>query len=228
MNLQSRIEISKRTGRLCVDSMRLTTLPELPDTLVELDCSGNQLTTLPTLPKTLKKLYCHYNQLTILPTLPNYLKYLICSNNQLTTLSTLPDDLKHLSCNNNQLTSLPTLPDKLRHLDCMDNQLTTIPKLPKLRRFYFEKNKFNIIFSSIITFSCKKTFFNLKLFIRNIKEYYRTIRIQAKNTVALQLALFRVRNCDIPDHCFSLIGSYLSGEKGSLTMQVSKLRSKLN
>jgi hypothetical protein len=187
---------------------QLTTLPTLPDILVELDCSNNQLTTLPALPDTLVKLDC--------------------SKNQLTTLS-IPYKLRDLSCFCNQLTTLPILPNTIESLTCNGNQLTTLPILPNtISSLYFHDNPYNTTFANLITYNKKNNFKKIKKIIKNIREYYRTIRIQAKNTVALQLALFKVRSCDIPDHCFSLIGSYLSGEKGSLNTQVDKLRSKLN
>ena len=42
----------------------LTELPELPQSIVILDCENNKLTSLPKeLPKSLKKLHCQYNKL---------------------------------------------------------------------------------------------------------------------------------------------------------------------
>jgi len=167
-----------------------------------LNITGMGLTTLPTLPDTLIHLDCSFNDLTTLPTLPKTLKYLYCFYNNLTSLPTLPKSLVCLCCFNNELTTIPIIPNKLVELRC-------------------QKNPYNTTFANLITDNQEQN-------IINIREYYQPIITKAKNTVTLQLALFRVRSCDIPDHCFSLIGSYLSGEKGSLSMQVAKLRSKLN
>ena len=239
--LETKIERSKKTGKLDVSNIDLISLPELPDNLTHLYCSNNNLTSLPKLPDNLVELDCSNNQLTNLPTLPDTLVELYCNNNQLTTLpalpdilvelnyyynltlAVLPDTLVELDCSNNQLTTLPALPDTLVELDCSNNQLTTLPALPdELVILSCNDNPFNIIFDNLIDYYL----YDQDTIIRNIKEYYQT-KIKAKNTVALQLALFKVRSCDIPDHCFSLIGSYLSGEKGSLNTQVAKLRSKL-
>jgi hypothetical protein len=159
--------------------------------------------------------------LTTLPTLPDTLIHLDCSFNNLTTLPTLPKTLKYLYCFYNNLTSLPTLPKSLVCLCCLNNELTTIPIIPiTLVELQCQENPYNTTFANLITDNQEQN-------IINIRESYRPTIIKAKNTLNIQLALFKVRSCDIPDHCFSLIGSYLSGEKGSLTMQVDKLRSKL-
>ena len=112
---------------------KLTSLPDLPDSLKILYCHNNQLTSLPPLPETLEELNCRNNQLTSLPHLPETLEELNCSNNQLTSLPPLPETLKELSCSNNQLTSLPPLPETLEELYCPDNQLTSLPHLTTLK-----------------------------------------------------------------------------------------------
>lgn len=136
----------------------LTSLPELPRTLVKLTCSWNNLTNLilpntlkyldcsgnnfknglPKLPKSLKILYCNNNHLTSLPeTLPKSLVLLDCYKNDLTSLPELPKFLKKLECDMNNLTSLPELPNTLKHLACFNNNIHTYPKLPAmLKEFY--------------------------------------------------------------------------------------------
>ena len=252
MDLQKRIKESEITRILDIRNMTLLEIPELHENLLELHCEGNyltslpklpymllvlncddnQLTALPTLPDRLVELRCNFNELTTLPTLPDSLIELYCSFNQLTkltTLQTLPDTLRILYCDDNLLTTLPTLPRTLDYLYCRNNQLITLPILPDtLVTLDYYGNPFNKIFSSLIK---KINIFNtLKTTIKNIREYYRTIefRINAKNTIPLQIALYKVISCDIPLDCFSIIGSYLSGEKGTLNTQISKLRSKLH
>jgi hypothetical protein len=94
--------------------------------------------------------------------------------------------------------------------------------------FHCFKNPFNTIFSNLIGIDI--FFKNVNQIKKNIREYYRTIefRINAMNTIPLQIALYKVISCDIPIDCFSLIGSYLSGEKGTLSTQISKLQSKIH
>ena len=109
---------------------QLTSLPDLPSSLLELDCWDNQLTSLPDLPNSLVTLRCWENQLTNLPDLPSSLEVLYCRDNQLTSLPRLPSSLRSLGCERNQLTGLPDLPSSLLELDCGGNQLTSLPALP--------------------------------------------------------------------------------------------------
>lgn len=122
-------DFSNLTILICV-KLKLTKLPKLPETLIELDCSQNKLTILPKLPKTLIELNVSLNLLTKLPKLPKKLMQLTCNGNLLTSLPKLPKSLRILSCNYNQLTYLPELPDKLYLLDCFDNKIIELPFLP--------------------------------------------------------------------------------------------------
>ena len=63
---------------------KLTSLPELPESLTDLNCSNNNLTNLPKLPELLKYLYCYSNNLHC------YSNNLHCYSNQ------LPSQLKRL------------------------------------------------------------------------------------------------------------------------------------
>src|SRR5665213_2835566 len=98
--------------------------------LTLLQCANNSLSTLPQLPETLIELYCNSNQLTSLPALPKSLLVLDCSSNQLSSLPTLPPTLKHLTCFRNKLTSLPELPRQLAEFICYGNKIICLPILP--------------------------------------------------------------------------------------------------
>ena len=111
---------------------QLTSLPELPNSLETLDCDQNQLTSLPELPNSLETLYCEQNQLTSLPELPNALHFLNCRENLLTALPELPNSLHYLYCSHNQITALPELPNSLSNLYCIYNQITILPELPEV------------------------------------------------------------------------------------------------
>lgn len=108
----------------------LTSLPELPTSLVSLYCLSNKLTSLPELPAGLKSLYCATNQITSIPTLPAGLENIYCPDNRLSGLPTLPTSLTSLTCGQNPLTSLPSLPNNLAGLSCRGNSLTSLPELP--------------------------------------------------------------------------------------------------
>jgi len=81
----------------------LVSLPSLPNTLQELDCSCNQLVKLPQLPNSLKILVCYHNKLVSIPLLPNLLFYLNVRNNQIVYLPQLPNSLKMLIGVNNPI-----------------------------------------------------------------------------------------------------------------------------
>jgi len=101
----------------------LTELPELPDSLIYLDCSYNNLKKLPVLPNSLIYLNCSCNNLIELPNLPNSLTHLNCNNNNLRELPKLPNSLISLICYSNNLIELPDLPNSLTHLYCGHNNL---------------------------------------------------------------------------------------------------------
>ena len=121
---------------------RITDLPKLPNSLIELDCMFNRIKNLPKLPDCLIELYCNHNQLEILPELPKLLKKLRCNNNQLKLLPELPNSLKELFCYNNQLKLLPKLPNSLEMLFCYKNQIEELPMLTNsLKNLYCDNNK---------------------------------------------------------------------------------------
>jgi Leucine-rich repeat (LRR) protein len=93
---------------------KITSLPELPDNLIYLNCSFNQLTQLPRLPNGLIWLFCNNNPITSLPRLSCNLINLHCCNCELTELPELPVGLEELLCVKNYITKLPYLPNSLR------------------------------------------------------------------------------------------------------------------
>ncbi|EHF9265478.1 type III secretion system effector E3 ubiquitin transferase SspH1 [Salmonella enterica] len=115
---------------LVIPDNNLTSLPELPEGLRELEVSGNlQLTSLPSLPQGLQKLWAYNNWLASLPTLPPGLGDLAVSNNQLTSLPEMPPALRELRVSGNNLTSLPALPSGLQQLWAYNNRLTSLPEM---------------------------------------------------------------------------------------------------
>ncbi|OHK08587.1 type III secretion system effector E3 ubiquitin transferase SspH1 [Salmonella enterica] len=115
---------------LVIPDNNLTSLPELPEGLRELEVSGNlQLTSLPSLPQGLHKLWAYNNWLASLPTLPPGLGDLAVSNNQLTSLPEMPPALRELRVSGNNLTSLPALPSGLQKLWAYNNRLTSLPEM---------------------------------------------------------------------------------------------------
>lgn len=128
---------------LVIPDNNLTSLPELPEGLRELEVSGNlQLTSLPSLPQGLQKLWAYNNWLASLPTLPPGLGDLAVSNNQLTSLPEMPPALRELRVSGNNLTSLPALPSGLQKLWAYNNRLTSLPEMsPGLQELDVSNNQ---------------------------------------------------------------------------------------
>jgi len=115
----------------------MVSLPQLPNSLQYLDCSWNDLTSLPQLPDNMFYLNCQYNNITVITQLPNSLEYLDCSENQITSLPQFPNTLEYLNCMLNSLTSLPQFPNSLKNLFCSHNYITSISPLPDSLIYFF-------------------------------------------------------------------------------------------
>jgi Leucine-rich repeat (LRR) protein len=111
-------------------SNNISSLPQLPNRLQDLNCSKNNLSSLPNLPNSLKRLDFSENQFTVLPLLPVGLEILSCGRNSISNLPNLPNTLTELSCGNNQISNLPNLPNTLTNLECSSNNLSALPSLP--------------------------------------------------------------------------------------------------
>ncbi|EHJ0651531.1 type III secretion system effector E3 ubiquitin transferase SspH1 [Salmonella enterica subsp. enterica serovar Typhimurium] len=135
---------------LNVGASGLTTLPDrLPPHITTLVIPDNNLTSLPELPEGLRELEVSGNlQLTSLPSLPQGLQKLWAYNNWLASLPTLPPGLGDLAVSNNQLTSLPEMPPGLQELDVSHNQLTRLPQsltgLSSAARVYLDGNPLSV------------------------------------------------------------------------------------
>jgi uncharacterized repeat protein (TIGR01451 family) len=98
-------------------------------------CNNNVLTTLPPLPNSIVNLDCSYNELTTLPQLPNTLRILTCVSNQLTSLPSLPDSLITLECAYNQLTYIPPVPSVMSTFTIPFNNISCVSILPEVTSF---------------------------------------------------------------------------------------------
>lgn len=131
---------------LSIIECSLTTVPPLPESLLDLNCGGNRnLESLPNkLPSNLKVLFCHINPiLSFIPeTMPSTLTSFTCYSSKLTHLPILPETCKLISCDHNQITKLYNLPHELEELYCFNNNIDYIDSFPsKLKRIICHKNK---------------------------------------------------------------------------------------
>ncbi len=137
----------------CANNSSLARLPTLPQTLVSISCCACNLAELPTLPDTMIDLLCDNNVINVLPDeLPTALRYLSCESNEITALpSILPSKLRFLRCGHNSITQLPNLPTTLEYLNCDNNLLTWLPELPvALTHLNCSNNKL-LVFASVIS-----------------------------------------------------------------------------
>ena len=124
------IQYFKMATDLICQRNSLTTIPPLPNTIININCDSNNISFIPSLPSNLQALSCRHNLLTSLPTLPNTMFFLDCNYNLLTSLPSLPTAFgSFIFCGHNQLTSLPPLPNNIDNLRCEYNQLTSLPPL---------------------------------------------------------------------------------------------------
>ena len=125
----------------------LTSLPELPISLIRLDVEENNLTDIPLLPEDLSWLNISSNAISLLPDLPENLNWLACGSNQISSLPEyLPSQLWYFSCADNNISNLPnTLPSGLTSFSCHNNNIETLPELPNNLE-YFQLND-NSIYS---------------------------------------------------------------------------------
>lgn len=118
---------------LSVNYNNLTELPEIPDSVTNLDVSFNAIRSLNNLSSSLKFLNLRDNIISYIPKLPDNLEVFDCSENQtLKGLPILPDSIKMLYINDCNIFELPKeLPKELSILECAKNKLNKLPKLPK-------------------------------------------------------------------------------------------------
>lgn len=105
--------------------------PNLPDTLEELDISGNRISRLTGLPPNLRILNCMNNQLNALSGIPDSVTEIYCHYNPLTLVNSttqLPAQLTIFAACYCELTELPALPITLTRFACTGN--TKLNKLP--------------------------------------------------------------------------------------------------
>jgi len=153
---------------------KITTLPQLPDSLTLLACYSIKIN-LPILPPNLTSLAYARNNLTVLPELPDSLESLTVIQNELTVLPRLPDRLQQLSCRGNKLIILPELPDRLLEFDCSNNKLTILPELPTgLQQLICSDNKLTALPTlptSLDHLECRGNNFSKKTYVQLVGFY---------------------------------------------------------
>lgn len=117
---------------------KLKTLPDIPNTVENINIQCNEFLFIPSLPLYLVSLNIHKNKINNIGynVLPKTLIYFNCSNNLLVCLPEMSDNLQELICDNNLLTSLPKLSVNLEILSFQNNKIGKINDLPKNLIFF--------------------------------------------------------------------------------------------
>lgn len=111
----------------------ITSISNLPDGLMTLECPNNMMVQLDELPGSLTHLKISGNYLANINVKDlKFLETLVVSNNKIIKLENLPDTIKELKCDNNQIENLDLngLGD-LKILNVSNNKITLIENLPE-------------------------------------------------------------------------------------------------
>lgn len=112
-----------------------------------LDVSDNRLTIIKNVPITLEELFCPGNQLTVLPEIKN-LDRLNCNLNKLTRIAPY-QNLRILHCSFNKIDDIPNF-QQLTKLFIDGNRVKALPSLPKLEVLDISKNSITVINSPTV------------------------------------------------------------------------------
>ena len=204
----------------------------LPPTLVELNCSGNYIgyredSTLPELPPTLTSLRVYGCGISILPPLPNGLQVLNCGQNYIRVLPELPPGLQELDCSYLPLAYFPRLPLTITRL--------TTGNLNHLNPPFSEwVHRHNLPYHMAQKIDTRE-------FIRLVNEWHDSLEPKNEGRNLARLARILPRNANTPANWYagppkatvealgignvrSVLGSMLSGRKGTVAQQRNQLR----
>lgn len=122
---------------------KLYLLPEMPRSILEIDCSNNNITDLPLLDnRYLKRLNCVNNKIKEIKNM--IVDILYCSNNNITTLECQP---KVLCCDNNNIRNINNIGSHIKILDCSYNKVKDFDftKCSFLEEVYVNNNMINTV-----------------------------------------------------------------------------------
>jgi len=109
---------------------KLTSIPELPESLKFLTLSETGITEMPDIPEKVVCLYCRKHKFKRLGHLPPHLETLHMSDGDLEHVENFPDSLTSIDLRKNKLTSIPPFGTKVKFFEVSENELETFPELP--------------------------------------------------------------------------------------------------
>lgn len=233
---------------LKLDGNRLTELGPLPRSLRKLFCRRNQLSYLPELHEGLVTLAVSNDQLQdtadrpAIPNFPNSLIYIELSHNALTRIPELPSSLRVFNVSNNQLQYLPALPEGLHKCFAHNNALTSIPLLHNLESgdFSFGENPleepYRTLYDTFIADRGQAEFEDINTVTATFKNglIAQTEDLKRRGRELAEAERFQRGNIEVaPGRTMELpqgngpiniIGSFLTGQRGSTQQQKGALK----
>jgi hypothetical protein len=132
--------IPSNATHLFCDFTEITSIPELPPSIIYLNCSNNlHLTKLPILPEKLEILFCKNTNVESLPDLPQSLLKLNCSNTEIKILPPFNKNknLTEIYCNESPISLMGDLPPCIKVFSCANCPIKCLPYLPNsLKELY--------------------------------------------------------------------------------------------
>jgi len=109
---------------------KLETIPDFPESLLQIDCSDNNLVSFGKINSSLRKINFSRNKFAVMPELPDSVKQINCANCKIENIDKIPPQLKKLYAKKNYIKSLNCeLPLTLVVLDLSSNDLIEMPTL---------------------------------------------------------------------------------------------------
>ena len=116
-------KIKESSKYLYAHDLNITSLPDIPDTIIGIWINNTNIKHIKSLPPKLEVLVCEYSSLETLCELPPTLEMLNVDSTKLTELPELPDKLSSLNVSCCSFTFLPKLPASLKMLICFNVSL---------------------------------------------------------------------------------------------------------
>ena len=228
-NNKNRIDLSRFVGlnKFSCIGCNLTTLPILPDSVSELDCSSNKITEIIQLPNNLTLIRCFGNAIERINVLPPRIRFVNCMYNNLTTLPIFPDSMEELYCSHNHITELGRLtennvssvqsfPPQLQYINCAYNDIQILPEIPSTV-IYFQCNN-NPIYQVIKTSNTNTKIIDNANIIHKFRFTYYIIKFKSKFKKWLweYVREPRIRNIFSPENIFSKLSALSSNNDNDI------------
>ncbi len=120
------IDFTSHLRRISLSHCKLNEVPNLPNSVVNLNLAGNMLTNIDTIPDTVRSLNVNGNKIKECKKWPTKLEWVYLSGNEFTHLDNLPDSVKIIHCSGNYIEKIHHTHPQLEHITCHNNPLKSL------------------------------------------------------------------------------------------------------